>query len=93
MKPQPGFLSAHCHREGRKPVAIHCEPVSEETSRPRPPRHDGLPRPSLRSLLAMTILLYFQVRVFCITEFFRLRMHPVDHPSIKSEHSDFVLLQ
>ena len=35
-------------------MAISCEPVSEETSRPRSPRHDGLPRRSLRSLLAMT---------------------------------------
>ena len=25
-------------------MAIHCEPVCEETSRPCPPRHDGLPR-------------------------------------------------
>jgi len=28
-------------------MATHCETVSEQTSRPRPPRHDGLPRPSL----------------------------------------------
>jgi hypothetical protein len=29
------------------PVAIHSEPVSEKTRRPRHSRHDGLPRPSL----------------------------------------------
>jgi len=29
-------------------VAIHCEPVSEETSRIHNSRHDGLPRRSLR---------------------------------------------
>ena len=39
-----------------KPVAIHCDPVSEETSRTCNSKHDGLPRPSLRSLLAMTTL-------------------------------------
>ena len=27
-----------------KPVAIHCDPVSEETSPPRDARHDGLPQ-------------------------------------------------
>ena len=27
------FLTTPCHREGSKPVAIHCEPVNEETSR------------------------------------------------------------
>ena len=48
-KPLPTLSS-----RGRKPVAIHCEPVSEETSRSHQARHDGLPRPSLRSLLAMT---------------------------------------
>ena len=31
----------------RKPVAIHCEPASEETSRTRYTRRDGLPRRSL----------------------------------------------
>ena len=35
------------------PEAIHCEPVSEETSRTRASRHNGLPRrPTV--LLAMT---------------------------------------
>ena len=29
-------------------MAIHCEPVSEETSRSRPSRHDGLPASSYR---------------------------------------------
>ena len=28
-------------------MAIHCEPVNEETSRPRRSRHDGLRRRSL----------------------------------------------
>ena len=35
-------------------MAIDCEPESEQTSCLRPPRHDGLPRLSLYSLLAMT---------------------------------------
>jgi hypothetical protein len=35
-------------------VAIHWLSVSEQTTRPHRPRHDGLPRRSLRSLLAMT---------------------------------------
>ena len=39
-------------------MAIQCAPVSEETSRTRSPRHDGLPRRSLRSLLAMTKNVY-----------------------------------
>ena len=33
-----------CDSEGLVPVAIHCEPGSEETSHPRYARHDGLPR-------------------------------------------------
>jgi len=37
-----------------KPVAIHLLTATESHTRPRHPTHDGLPRPSLRSLLAMT---------------------------------------
>jgi len=36
-------------------VAIHFDPVNEETSCSRSPRHDGLPRRHWGCLLAMTI--------------------------------------
>jgi hypothetical protein len=39
-------------------VAIHCEPLSEPHPRTRPSGHDGLPRSSRWSLLAMTECVY-----------------------------------
>jgi hypothetical protein len=81
-----------CHREGE----ARGDPLG--TSKRRENRDASLETRWIATSLApfplaMTILFYFETRVVCITEFFRLRMHPVDHPSIKSEHSGFVLLQ